>query len=103
VADDSSNPSGGKRVKNDTLDASSGVVVLGPNSGNLHSFKALEDSAFFDILAPPYDADGGRPCTYYQTKPSNRVGDVDVQLAAYEPENLVIEGIEWTGHRVRPS
>lgn len=39
---------------------------LGPNTGNLHELEAMEDSAFFDVLTPPYDMYMGRDCTYYR-------------------------------------
>lgn len=44
---------------------------LGPEEGNVHELQALEDSAFFDILTPPYDPDEGRDCTYYACKESD--------------------------------
>merc|ERR1712100_294971 len=41
------------------------TYMLGPEEGNVHELQALEDSAFFDLLTPPYDPDEGRDCTYY--------------------------------------
>lgn len=38
---------------------------LGPGDGNIHELHALEDSAFFDVVLPPYDPARGRDCTYY--------------------------------------
>lgn len=38
---------------------------LSPTEGNLHELEALEDSAFLDVVAPPYDPQAGRDCTYY--------------------------------------
>eukprot|EP00928_Gymnodinium_smaydae_P045741 TRINITY_DN30452_c0_g1_i1.p1 TRINITY_DN30452_c0_g1~~TRINITY_DN30452_c0_g1_i1.p1 ORF type:complete len:326 (-),score=50.88 TRINITY_DN30452_c0_g1_i1:40-1017(-) len=40
---------------------------LAPDQGNLHELLALEDCAFFDILFPPYSANG-RECLYYAVK-----------------------------------
>mgnify|MGYP001221164296 CR=1 FL=1 len=42
---------------------------LEPLRGNLHQFEALNDTAVFDILLPPYDDDRGRSCHYYQMQP----------------------------------
>jgi len=41
------------------------TYCLGPCEGNLHEIHALEDCAFFDVVAPPYDNLAGRSCTYY--------------------------------------
>jgi hypothetical protein len=68
----------------------------------MHSFTAVEDSAFFDILAPPYDPDEGRNCTYYRPLTGINKPDKNVILEPYEPVNLVIEGIEWFGLKVQP-
>jgi cysteamine dioxygenase len=35
-------------------------------SSSLHAIRALENTAFFDIIAPAYDWDNGRPCMYYK-------------------------------------
>eukprot|EP00286_Rhodomonas_abbreviata_P029903 CAMPEP_0181296488 /NCGR_PEP_ID=MMETSP1101-20121128/4733_1 /TAXON_ID=46948 /ORGANISM="Rhodomonas abbreviata, Strain Caron Lab Isolate" /LENGTH=266 /DNA_ID=CAMNT_0023401361 /DNA_START=443 /DNA_END=1243 /DNA_ORIENTATION=+ len=41
--------------------------VLHPTcDGNLHEFVARTDCGLLDILAPPYDFEGGRPCNYFQ-------------------------------------
>jgi len=40
--------------------------ILHPTSGgNLHEFIAHTDCGVLDVLAPPYDFDGGRPCNYF--------------------------------------
>lgn len=41
------------------------IVWLTPETGNLHSFTAMEDSAIFDILAPDYDHNS-RYCNFYR-------------------------------------
>jgi PCO_ADO len=52
------------------------VGCLYPYEGNLHEFTAGPDgAAILDILLPPYDADGNRDCTFYEThemKPADR-------------------------------
>mmetsp|Transcript_45533 Transcript_45533/g.91161 ORF Transcript_45533/g.91161 Transcript_45533/m.91161 type:complete len:109 (-) Transcript_45533:91-417(-) len=44
----------------------SGVQVTEPDEGNIHQFTAVTPCCVLDVLAPPYDFGGGRPCTYYQ-------------------------------------
>ena len=34
--------------------------------GNIHAFEALEHTAIFDVLAPPYSDRDGRSCHYYE-------------------------------------
>ena len=49
------------------LDAPAAPLILRPNSGgNVHEFTAVTACAMLDVLAPPYDPYGRRPCTYYQ-------------------------------------
>lgn len=43
--------------------------TLTPTKGNIHSFHADEWTAVFDVLMPPYDAEEGRDCKYYETMP----------------------------------
>eukprot|EP00929_Paragymnodinium_shiwhaense_P085379 TRINITY_DN45781_c0_g2_i2.p1 TRINITY_DN45781_c0_g2~~TRINITY_DN45781_c0_g2_i2.p1 ORF type:complete len:406 (-),score=60.42 TRINITY_DN45781_c0_g2_i2:381-1598(-) len=50
------------------------TFVLEPMHRNIHEFEALEDCAFFDVVAPPYDPAKGRDCTYYQISSSHEVG-----------------------------
>ncbi|XP_026875420.2 2-aminoethanethiol (cysteamine) dioxygenase b [Electrophorus electricus] len=41
--------------------------VLSPYRDNIHQLEAVDGpTAFLDILAPPYDPDGGRDCHYYK-------------------------------------
>lgn len=54
------------RIHSDvTLGPKPTTYGLGPEEGNLHTLHALEDSAFFDVLTPPYDWQAGRDCTYF--------------------------------------
>lgn len=49
---------------------------LRPDWGNLHELEALEDAAFFDVLFPPYDEHGERPCTYFALKRGKKSGNI---------------------------
>ncbi|KAM9424279.1 2-aminoethanethiol (cysteamine) dioxygenase a [Pholidichthys leucotaenia] len=45
----------------------SGPCLLTPARDNLHQIDAVDGpAAFLDILAPPYNPDGGRDCHYYR-------------------------------------
>jgi hypothetical protein len=46
------------------LSPKSDVSIVLPNEGNLHYIQALEDTALFDLIGPPYNED--RTCTYYR-------------------------------------
>lgn len=46
---------------------------LSPDTGNLHAIKALEDSAFFDVLFPPYNQTN-RQCSYFKIKQDTATG-----------------------------
>ena len=49
-----------------TLAAPCAPLRLGPVTGNIHAFEALDDCAIFDVLTPPYDDFAGRSCHYYE-------------------------------------
>ena len=52
--------------QNTVLDSSCAPCVLTPTEGNYHEIAAVNGpAAFLDILAPPYDHNGGRECHYY--------------------------------------
>ncbi|XP_076835105.1 2-aminoethanethiol (cysteamine) dioxygenase b [Brachyhypopomus gauderio] len=45
--------------------------VLSPYRDNVHQIEAVDGpTAFLDILAPPYNPDGGRDCHYYKVLPA---------------------------------
>lgn len=49
------------------------VWLTSPEKANLHRVEAVEDSLFFDLIAPPYDFPDLRPCTYYQIDEDKRL------------------------------
>ncbi|KAL6055590.1 DNA damage-binding protein 1a [Balamuthia mandrillaris] len=68
--------------------ASPETQTVQPNHGNLHSISALEDSAFFDLLTPPY-SQPSRPCSYFREKtqlPTNDQHNLSLVLLEPIPE-----------------
>jgi hypothetical protein len=55
---------------------------LSPVVGNIHEFTAVEPTVILDVLMPPYDANKGRVCTYYEYKTREKdeaiVGDISL-------------------------
>lgn len=49
-----------------TVSAPCEPLRLEPVSGNIHAFNALEHTAIFDVLTPPYNDLMGRSCHYYE-------------------------------------
>ena len=77
-----------KCVRSEGSEVSAGnapVMVLHANDGgNIHEFTAVEYACILDVLAPPYDVNGSRPCTYYrEAKPPQEDGAV--WLNTFEP------------------
>jgi hypothetical protein len=76
------------------------TAALFADQGNLHEITAGPElgCAFLDILAPPYDAHGERPCTYYAPMEvpealmadegaAQAVGKGHLLLAEFEPDD----------------
>jgi len=70
---------------------------LTPTFGNLHELLAVEDCSFFDVIFPPYGADG-RDCTYYSTleDQSTEPGAVLLQ-PSHPPEDLSVSQLPYKG------
>lgn len=69
-----------------SIDCRSPVTRMMPNDGcNLHSFYALSDVWFLDLLGPPYKDD----CTYFrQIRPEHQ--ENDVQAIYQKPHTSVV-------------
>lgn len=80
---------------------------LGPRHGNVHELFALEDCAFFDVVAPPYDPRKGRDCTYYEPQRLGNVYDDAQELPAgcqcilvpCQPRRFSTEHLPYRGPR----
>jgi hypothetical protein len=48
-----------------TITAPCPTLRLDPIHGNIHEFEAVEHTAIFDVLTPPYDDRAGRSCHYF--------------------------------------
>lgn len=70
------------------------VRSLAPDRGNIHSFRATDWTAVFDIAIPPYDPDGYRPCRYYE--PAVK-GDSVVLRETQCPANYVTTEMTYMG------
>lgn len=60
------------------------LVLLPNGGGNIHSFKAITHCAVLDLIVPPYDAQNGRGCTYYN-KRQDADGRISLQKLVPEP------------------
>lgn len=68
---------------------------LDPLRGNIHEFVALEDTAIFDVLTPPYNDFAGRSCHYYSAAAQE---DNAVELREVPwPSGLVIASAPYRG------
>eukprot|EP00933_Yihiella_yeosuensis_P042349 TRINITY_DN3689_c4_g1_i1.p1 TRINITY_DN3689_c4_g1~~TRINITY_DN3689_c4_g1_i1.p1 ORF type:complete len:307 (+),score=47.18 TRINITY_DN3689_c4_g1_i1:78-998(+) len=70
---------------------------LSPSKGNIHQIVALEDSAFFDIVTPPYDASLGRDCTYYTVCEGGADPNSRCLLEVFKPRNFTTQMLEYAG------
>lgn len=71
------------------------VRSLAPERGNVHSFRALDWTAVFDIAVPPYDHDGNRPCQYFEPTPR---GDFFLLRETSCPHDYVTTEMEYKGN-----
>lgn len=73
-------PPGAKRAFRNRVDhlVAPACTALYPYEGNLHEFVAgPHGAAVLDVLLPPYDAKGGRDCTFYHIRDDNNMGLID--------------------------
>jgi len=99
------------------MDGDVNVSHLNPESGNLHTFKALTSCAVLDVFAPPYSPADGRDCTYYKILDSTEdfedkegmlLKDVVAQKAELKlktcspPDEFVVRRGVYTGVKPKP-
>ena len=77
---------------------------------NIHEFTALENTAVFDVLLPPYE-EPQRPCTYYKiyknvgrkssrsNKEKLNIGEDIILKEIDEPEGQLPYGVKYVGYK----
>ena len=82
-------------------------IFLRTDRNNIHEFTALENTAVFDILLPPYD-ELLRSCSYYgyninvgrktSVYTNNNIGDEIILKKIDEPTEQLPYGVKYTGY-----
>ncbi|EES13054.1 hypothetical protein BDA96_06G281800 [Sorghum bicolor] len=71
----------------DVLTAPCPTSILYPQSGgNLHCFTSVSSCAVLDVLAPPYNNDAGRLCTYFHDYPFSSLSAAGRRKVAGDPD-----------------
>ena len=87
------------------VSAPSAPLRLEPTKGNIHAFVALEHTAIFDVLTPPYNEFEGRSCHYYEAveevEPTTPDGGVMLREVPW-PDSLRVVNRPYTGARLLP-
>ena len=84
-----------------TVSAPCETLRLDPVAGNIHSFRALEHTAIFDVLTPPYNDFDGRSCHYYEEAgPASGDGVVSLREVPW-PSSLRVVNRPFGGPAVR--
>lgn len=76
------------------------TLQLDAVKGNIHQFDALQDTAIFDVLSPPYDDLAGRSCHYYELGQADPADPSATELhqVGWPPE-LCVASREYRGPR----
>lgn len=77
-----------------TIVAPCPTLRLDPVRGNIHEFVAVEHTAIFDVLTPPYDDRSGRSCHYYEVEAPGTVLDAQ-PLDAQPLDSVQLREIGW--------
>lgn len=95
-------------VEDDMMSAPCPTDTLYPTSGgNIHAFTAITACAVLDVLAPPYNAQDGRHCTYFRELPRNGIADGGKRGQLYSwlqesqpPEDFMVQRGLYQGPKV---
>ena len=82
-----------------TVSAPCATMGLGPSEGNIHAFEALEHTAIFDVLTPPYSDRDGRSCHYYEKEDAGPEGGVVLREVPW-PASLRVVNRPYRGPSV---
>jgi hypothetical protein len=84
-----------RRKEGEVWTADSGVQLTLASTCNIHEFTALSPCCVVDILAPPYDRQAGRRCSYYQllARPDNSLWARPIRC----PSTFVTANHPYTG------
>ena len=74
--------------------------TLSPLRGNVHSFRARQWTAVFDLVMPPYDPEAGRPCNYFDTSNVSQQGSALRLREINCPDSYYTERGEYRGERI---
>lgn len=92
-------------LRQDSIISAPCTTALSPTCGNLHEFLAddKEGCAIFDILAPPYNTEEGRDCSYYKVDDEavSLMGKQYYRLKKYIPTDFHVQSAPYRGPQVK--
>nr|CCA24127.1 conserved hypothetical protein [Albugo laibachii Nc14] len=88
-------------LRQDSTISAPSTTALSPTCGNIHEFLAdgIEGCAIFDILAPPYNTEEGRDCSYYKVDEEkvSHLGKEYYRLKKYTPTDFRVQSAPYRG------
>lgn len=82
-----------KLLRDCEMSAPETTILCPSRGGNIHTFRAITPCALFDVLSPPYSAENGRHCSYFQ-KSSVREPPVVLPCEINSSEVVWLEELE---------